>query len=274
MPTINYKPTSAGRRGMSVEDFSDLTKKRPEKSLTVSLNKTGGRNHFGRITSRFRGGGHKRRYRIIDFKRDKFNIPAEVKSLEYDPNRTSRIALLQYADGEKRYILAPEGLKVGQVLLSSEVTEVVVGNAMLLRNIPVGTEIHNVELRPLGGAKIVRSAGAVAQLVARDGTYAQLKLPSGEVRMVHVDCRATVGKIGNAEHNNVTLGKAGRTRHLGKRPHNRGTTMNPVDHPHGGGEGRTAGGRHPVTPWGKSTKGMKTRNNKRTNRLIIKRRSK
>ncbi|PIR24891.1 MAG: 50S ribosomal protein L2 [Deltaproteobacteria bacterium CG11_big_fil_rev_8_21_14_0_20_42_23] len=274
MPTINYKPTSAGRRGMSVEDFSDLTKKRPEKSLTVSLNKTGGRNHFGRITSRFRGGGHKRRYRIIDFKRDKFNIPAEVKSLEYDPNRTSRIALLQYADGEKRYILAPEGLKVGQVLLSSEVTEVVVGNAMLLRNIPVGTEIHNVELRPLGGAKIVRSAGAVAQLVARDGTYAQLKLPSGEVRMVHVDCRATVGKIGNAEHNNVTLGKAGRTRHLGKRPHNRGTTMNPVDHPHGGGEGRTAGGRHPVTPWGKCTKGMKTRNNKRTNRLIIKRRSK
>ena len=272
MATRNYKPTTPGRRGMSGEDFSELTASRPEKSLTEKLCRTGGRNNNGRITSRFRGGGHKRKYRQIDFKRDKTGVPAKVASIEYDPNRSSHIALLHYVDGEKRYILAPVGLKVGQTVLADLNTEISAGNAMPLKNIPVGTGVHNIELIPQGGGKIVRSAGGVAQLMAREGLHAQLKMPSGEFRLVHINCWATIGQVGNTNHSNVTIGKAGRTRYLGRRPHNRGTTMNPVDHPHGGGEGRTAGGRNPVSPWGKCAKGKKTRTNKRTNRLIVKRR--
>ena len=254
---------------MSRFNFSDLTKKRPERSLTEALNKHAGRNSNGRITSRHRGGGAKRKYRMIDFRRNKREIPACVKALEYDPNRSARIALVAYADGERRYILAPVGLKVGDSLIASANAEISPGNSMPLSNIPLGTSIHNIELRPNGGGKIVRSAGAVAQLMARDGNHAQVKLPSGEVRMVHVNCWATIGQVGNVEHGNVEIGKAGRTRHMGWRPHVRGTAMNPVDHPHGGGEGRTAGGRNPVTPWGKPTKGAKTRRNIRTQRFIV-----
>jgi len=254
---------------MSRYDFSELSKKRPERILTHALKKHAGRNCNGRITSRHRGGGSAKKYRIIDFKRDKREIPASVKAVEYDPNRSARIALVAYADGEKRYILAPVGLRVGDELLASANAEIAPGNSLPLSNIPLGTSIHNIELRPGGGGKIVRSAGAVAQLMARDGNYAQVKLPSGEVRMVHVNCWATIGQVGNTEHENVEIGKAGRRRHMGWRPHVRGTAMNPIDHPHGGGEGRTAGGRNPVSPWGKPTKGAKTRKNARTQRFIV-----
>jgi large subunit ribosomal protein L2 len=274
MAIKNYRPITPGRRGMSAHDFSGLTRKAPERGLIETLKKTGGRNSNGRITSRHRGGGTKIKWRKIDFKRDKRAIPAKVVALEYDPNRSARIALLNYVDGEKRYILAPLGLKVGDELVASPEAEIMAGNAMPLSNIPLGTSIHNIELRPGAGGKIVRSAGAVAQLMARDGNYAQIKLPSGEVRMVHVNCWATIGQVGNTEHENVVIGKAGRNRHKGWRPHVRGSAMNPVDHPHGGGEGRTTGGRNPVSPWGWCTKGMKTRTNKRTQRLIVSSRKK
>ena len=274
MAIKNYRPTTPGRRGMSAHDFSELTHKAPERRLVEMLKKTGGRNSNGRITSRHRGGGSKVKYRMIDFKRDKRSIPAKVVALEYDPNRSARIALLSYADGEKRYILAPLGLRMGDKLVAAPDADIAVGNAMPLSKIPLGTSIHNIELTPGAGGKIVRSAGAVAQLMARDGNYAQVKLPSGEVRMVHVTCWATIGQVGNIEYENVVIGKAGRSRHMGKRPHVRGSAMNPVDHPHGGGEGRTTGGRHPVSPWGWCTKGMKTRTNKRTERLIVSRKKK
>lgn len=272
MALKQYNPTSPGRRFMTTLDFTDLTPKRPERALTEALRKTGGRNNKGRVTIWFRGGGHKRRYRTIDFRRDKANVPARVAALEYDPNRSARIALLHYADGDKRYILAPEGMKVGQTVVSGEAADILPGNALPLKAIPAGTMIHNLELRRGKGAQLVRSAGASAQLVAKEGDYAQVKLPSGEVRKVHADCMATIGQVGNIDHKNVSFGKAGRKRWLGRRPHNRGVSMNPIDHPHGGGEGRTAGGRHPVTPWGKPTKGAKTRNNKRTEQFIVKRR--
>jgi large subunit ribosomal protein L2 len=274
MPNKNYKPMTPGRRGMSVSDFADITKDRPEKALLETLKKSGGRNSNGRITMRHRGGGAKIKYRIIDFRRNKKDVPAKVVAIEYDPNRSARIALLSYADGEKRYILAPVGIAVGQMVVSAEYTDIVPGNAMPLRNMPLGTGVHNVELRPGAGGKIVRSAGSVAQLMAKDGLYCQLKLPSGEVRMIHHDCMATIGQIGNIEHENVELGKAGRVRHMGRRPHVRGSAMNPVDHPHGGGEGRTTGGRNPVSPWGWCTKGMKTRKNKKSQRFIVRDRRK
>jgi large subunit ribosomal protein L2 len=267
-----FRPTSPGRRFTSVQTFEELTSAKPLKSLTKSKTASGGRNNLGKITARFRGGGHKRRYRIIDFKRNKFDVPAKVASIEYDPNRSARIALLHYLDGEKRYILHPVGLEVGGTVVSSNTADILPGNSLLLENIPVGTTVHNIELRPGKGGQMARSAGAAAQLVAKEGKYAHLKLPSGEVRVVHRSCRATVGQVGNVDQSNIKLGKAGRKRWLGRRPHNRGVTMNPVDHPHGGGEGRTAGGRHPVTPWGVPTKGYKTRNNKRTNRFILRRR--
>ena len=265
----NYAPMTPGRRGMSMYDFSGLTDKRPERGLTEVLQKHAGRNCNGRITSRHRGGGAKMKYRMIDFRRDKRDIPASVKALEYDPNRSARIALVAYADGEKRYILAPVGHRIGDSLMASATAEIQPGNALPLSSIPLGTSIHNIELRPGEGGKIVRSAGSVAQLMARDGNYAQIKLPSGEVRMVHVNCWATIGQVGNVDHENVEMGKAGRVRHMGWRPHVRGTAMNPIDHPHGGGEGRTKGGRHPVTPWGRPTKGAKTRCNDRTERFIV-----
>jgi large subunit ribosomal protein L2 len=257
---------------MSSPDFSDLTKKKPERRLIKPLRKSGGRNSLGRTSSWFRGGGHKRRYRVIDFKRDKQNIPARVAAIEYDPNRSARIALLHYVDGEKRYILGPDGIKVGQMVVAGATADILPGNTLPLSAIPSGTMIHNLELRPGKGGQLVRSAGAAAQLVAKEGDWAQVKLPSGEVRRIAVVCLATVGQVGNIDHKNVKLGKAGRRRWLGRRPHNRGVSMNPIDHPHGGGEGRTSGGRHPVTPWGKPTKGAKTRNNKRTDDFIVKRR--
>jgi large subunit ribosomal protein L2 len=271
-----YKPTSAGRRGMSVNEFTELTKgKKPEKSLVVGHGKSGGRGNTGHVTAYQRGGGHKRKYRLIDFKRsDKAGVPAKVASVEYDPNRTAHIALLHYLDGEKRYILAPVGMNVGDVVLSGVTADIKPGNHLPLSNIPVGTQIHNIELKPGKGGQMVRSAGASAQLMAREGAYAQVRLPSGETRMVLATCTATIGQVGNAEHELVQLGKAGRKRWLGKRPHVRGVAMNPIDHPHGGGEGRTSGGRNPVTPWGKPTKGAKTRQNKRTDRLIVRRRNK
>jgi large subunit ribosomal protein L2 len=272
MPMKQYNPTSPGRRFVTTLDFGELTKKAPERKLTEPLRRSGGRNNKGRITVWFRGGGHKRRYRAVDFRRDKRNVPAKVAAFEYDPNRSARLALLHYADGDKRYILAPEGLKLGQTVVAGESADILPGNALPLKLIPAGTMIHNLELRLGKGAQLVRSAGAAAQLVAKEGEYAQVKLPSGEVRHVHAECVATVGQVGNIEHKNVSLGKAGRKRWLGKKPHNRGVSMNPIDHPHGGGEGRTSGGRHPVTPWGKPTKGAKTRNNKRTQRFIVKRR--
>jgi large subunit ribosomal protein L2 len=268
----SYKPTSPARRYYSVSDFKEITKTEPERSLTEHQTSTGGRNNNGRITTRFRGGGHKQRYRIIDFKRDKIGIPATVASVEYDPNRTARIALLNYADGEKRYILAPDGLVVGSMLIASRNADIKPGNSLTLRFIPPGTAIHNVELKKGKGGQLVRSAGVSAQLMAKDATWAQVRLPSGEIRRVHLDCRATVGQVSNADHNHISLGKAGRTRWLGRRPHNRGVTMNPVDHPMGGGEGRTSGGRQPCSPWGQLTKGFKTRNNKRTDGMIIRRR--
>ncbi len=271
--TLN--PTTAGVRGRIAPDFSELTKgNEPLKSLTSSKPKQGGRNHFGRITSRFRGGGHKQRFRTIDFRRDKIGVPAKVASIEYDPNRSARIALLNYADGEKRYILWPVGLKVGDTVLSSREADIKPGNSLPLRSIPLGTTIHAVCLHVAGKAQMVRSAGDGAQLMAKEGDWGQVRLPSGEVRMVHLDCRATIGQIGNIEHSSVHIGKAGRTRWKGFRPHNRGVTMNPVDHPMGGGEGRSSGGRHPCSPWGQLAKGLKTRQNKRTDRMIVKRRGK
>jgi len=268
----SYKPTSPARRFYSVSDFAEITKVRPERALTEHQTSTGGRNNHGRITSRFRGGGHKQRYRLIDFKRDKVGVPATVAAVEYDPNRTARIALLHYADGEKRYILAPDGLVVGAQLLSSRFADIKPGNSLTLRFIPPGTTIHNVELKKGKGGQLVRSAGVAAQLMAKDGDYAQVRLPSGEIRRVHLDCRATIGQVSNIDHANISLGKAGRSRWLGRRPHNRGVTMNPVDHPMGGGEGRTSGGRHPCSPWGQLSKGQKTRNNKRTDGMIVRRR--
>jgi len=271
--TINS--TTPGVRGRMAPDFSELTRgNQPLKALTEAKPSTGGRNHFGRVTSRFRGGGHKRRFRVIDFRRDKLGVPAQVASIEYDPNRSARIALLHYADGEKRYILWPVGLAVGDTVVSSASADIKPGNALPLRNIPLGTTIHNVELKVAGRAQMVRSAGSGAQLMAKEGEWGQVRLPSGEVRLVHLNCRATVGQLGNLEHNSVHNGKAGRTRWLGRRPHNRGVTMNPVDHPMGGGEGRSSGGRHPCSPWGQLSKGLKTRQNKRTDRMIVKRRGK
>ncbi len=269
-----YKPTSPARRYYTVSDFEDITTDEPERSLLEKKNSTGGRNNYGRITSRFRGGGHKQRYRVIDFKRNKIGVPARVASIEYDPNRSARIALLHYADGEKSYILAPDGLAVGVEVVSSQKADIKPGNSLRLRHIPTGTSIHNIELKVGKGGQLVRSAGGAAQLMAKDGDYAQVRLPSGEIRKVFLDCRATVGQVSNVEHGNLSIGKAGRTRWLGKRPHNRGVTMNPVDHPMGGGEGRTSGGRHPCSPWGQLSKGLKTRNNKRTDGMIIRRRNK
>ena len=267
-----YKPTSPGRRFQSVSTFEEITKREPERSLLRPLKKSGGRNATGRITVRHRGGGTKRRYRVIDFKRDKRGIPAKVASIEYDPNRSARIALLHYVDGEKRYILAPLGLKVGDKVVAGEEADIKPGNALPLSNIPLGTLIHNIELKIGKGGQMVRSAGGYAQLMAKEGNYAQVRLPSGEVRMVHLKCYATIGQIGNLDHENISLGKAGRSRYLGRRPHVRGVAMNPVDHPLGGGEGKSSGGRHPVTPWGVPTKGYRTRKNKATDKYIIRRR--
>jgi large subunit ribosomal protein L2 len=272
MAVRTFKPTSAGRRSASVADFAEITTTTPEKSLLEPARKTGGRNNYGRVTSRFRGGGHKQRYRVVDFKRAKIGIPAIVAEIEYDPNRTARIALLNYADGEKAYILAPDGLSQGDTVLSSKNADIRPGNSLPLHAIPAGTTIHNIELRLGKGGQLVRSAGVAAQLMAKDGEYAQVKLPSGEVRKVHIKCRATVGQVSNLDHQHVKLGKAGRARWLGRRPHNRGVTMNPVDHPMGGGEGRTSGGRHPCSPWGQLAKGLKTRKNKRTESMIVKHR--
>ncbi|MDX2446235.1 MAG: 50S ribosomal protein L2 [Desulfobacterales bacterium] len=274
MVTRRVKPTSPGRRFQSYASFEEITKKKPEKKLLKIIKRTGGRNANGRITSRHRGGGHKRYYRIVDFKRDKIGIPAKVASIEYDPNRSARIALLQYADGEKRYILAPLHLSVGDNVMSGPEADIKPGNTLPLKNIPLGTQIHNIELRIGKGGQIVRSAGTYAQLMAKEDRYALVKLPSSEVRMVLLNCMATVGQIGNVTHENIDLGKAGRKRWLGKRPKVRGVAMNPVDHPMGGGEGRSSGGRHPCTPWGVPTKGYRTRKNKRTDRFIVKRRTK
>ena len=274
MPVKKYKPTSPGRRGMSGSDFARITRDKPERALTHGLTKSGGRNANGRITAWHRGGGHKRRYRKIDFKREKVGIPAKVAAIEYDPNRTADIALLHYVDGEKRYILAPHGLAVGDEVNSGPDAEIRPGNALPLSNIPLGTILHAVELKAGKGAQLVRAAGAGTRLMAREGQYATLRLPSGEMRMVHIRCRATIGQVGNLEHMNVTVGKAGRSRWKGIRPNVRGVAMNPVDHPMGGGEGRSSGGRHPCTPWGKPTKGHKTRSNTRSNQYIVKRRGK
>ena len=274
MAIKTYRPVTSTLRFQSTLTNDDLTTDTPHKPLLESKQRTGGRRNSGDTTVRFRGGGHKRKYRIIDFKREKTGIPATVVSLEYDPNRSARIALLSYADGEKRYILEPDGLKVGAKVLSGPEADILVGNALPLRNIPPGTTVHNVELKPGKGAQMARSAGAAAQLVAKEGDYALLKLPSGETRRVGVECMATIGQVGNLDHENISIGKAGRTRWMGKRPHNRGVAMNPVDHPHGGGEGKTSGGRHPVTPWGQPTRGYKTRNNKRTDKFIVSRRQK
>ena len=267
-----HKPTSPGRRGMSAFIFEEITTSTPEKSLMKPLRKKGGRNNNGRITVRHHGGGHKRRYRIIDFSRNKLNIPAKVATVEYDPNRSARISLLNYADGEKKYILTPIGLEVGDIISTGENVDIKPGNALQLDNIPVGTLVHCVELRPGKGAQLGRSAGASIQLMAKDGGYAQLKLRSGEIRKVRKECRATIGTVGNTEHMNIKKGKAGRNRWLGRRPTVRGVVMNPIDHPHGGGEGKTSGGRHPVTPWGKPTKGAKKIKNKSTEKYILKRR--
>ncbi|REJ84356.1 MAG: 50S ribosomal protein L2 [Acidobacteria bacterium] len=268
------KPTNPASRNQEYSTFEEITAKRPHKPLTSGKKRIGGRNNQGEQTVWFRGGGHKRRYRHIDFRRDKLDVPAKVATVEYDPNRTARIALLHYADGEKRYILCPQGLQVGDQVRAGQDVEVNVGNALPLRRIPLGTLIHNIELTIGKGGQMVRSAGAAAQLMAKEGAYAQVRLPSGEVRKVHLDCYATVGAVGNSEHSNLSLGKAGRKRWLGRRPHNRGVTMNPVDHPMGGGEGRSSGGRHPTTPWGKPTKGYKTRRNKRTSNMIVRSRRK
>jgi large subunit ribosomal protein L2 len=268
------KPYTPSSRFQEFASFDEVTKKEPEKALTRGKRRSGGRNNQGEITIWFRGGGHKRRYRTVDFKRDKHGVPAKVAAVEYDPNRSARIALLHYADGEKRYIIWPNQLEVGAEVTSGADAPVNVGNALPLAKIPVGTVVHNVELKIGRGGQMVRSAGAGAQLMAKEGVYAQLKLPSGEVRRVHVECFATIGQVGNLDHENISKGKAGRNRWLGRRPHNRGVVMNPVDHPMGGGEGRSSGGRHPTTPWGTPTKGYKTRRNKRTSNMIVRRRNK
>jgi large subunit ribosomal protein L2 len=276
MPIKEVKPTSPGRRGQSYSTFEEITKGvSPEKSLLRPKPSTGGRNNLGRITTRFRGGGHKRLYRVIDFKRNKEDVPAKVFSIEYDPNRGARIALLHYIDGEKRYIIAPLNLKVGDSVISSDQADIKPGNALSLKVIPLGSQIHNVEMKPGKGGQLARGAGNSAQLMAKEGTYALIKLPSGEMRKILAVCKATIGQVGNVDHNSISLGKAGRTRYLGKRPHVRGVAMNPVDHPLGGGEGRSSGGRHPVSPWGMPTKGYKTRKKSNpSNKFIVKRRNK
>lgn len=270
----NLKPTSPGVRGMSVLTNEDLTKKKPEKGLVEKKTSRAGRNNHGRITCRHQGGGHKKKYRIVDFKRNKNGVPAKVVAIEYDPNRSSRLALLSYADGEKRYILCPVGLTVGDTVVSGPEADIKPGNALPIRNIPVGTIVHNIELKLGKGGQIARSAGASVQILAKEGDYAHLRLASGEVRLVLVGCMATIGQVGNLEHEKVSIGKAGRNRWKGIRPSVRGVVMNPVDHPHGGGEGRSSGGRHPVSPWGMPTKGYRTRNNRSTDKFIVKRRSK
>jgi large subunit ribosomal protein L2 len=273
MPVKSFRPITPSQRYKTVSTFEEITKSKPEKALLAPLHEKAGRNNTGRITARRRGGGHRRSYRVVDFKRDKQNIPATVSAIEYDPNRSSRIALLVYADGEKRYIIAPDGLKVNDKVMAGPDAEIQVGNVLPLQKIPVGTDIHNVELKPGRGGQLVRGAGVSAQIVAKEGTYAQVKLPSGEVRMIRLECHATIGKVGNTDHINISLGKAGRSRWLGRRPKVRGVAMNPVDHPMGGGEGKASGGRHPTTPWGKPTKGYKTRKKRnKSDRLIIKRR--
>ncbi len=274
MALKKFRPTSPGIRALQVNQRAAVTAERPHRALVVGKAQTAGRNVYGRITSRFRGGGHKRRYRLIDFKRDKWGVPGTIATIEYDPNRTAFIALVNYADGEKRYILAPEGMKVGDVVVTSPRADIKPGNCLPLSGIPVGTVIHNLDLKVGRGGQLVRTAGSGARLMAREGDWTQVRLPSGEVRRIHVRCRATVGTLSNSEHANASLGKAGRTRWLGRRPHNRGVVMNPVDHPMGGGEGRTSGGRHPVSPWGKPTKGKRTRVNKRTTTFIVTRRKK
>ena len=275
MAIKKFKPVTPGTRFRSNSTFEEVTKSKPEKSLTTPLKKSGGRNNKGRITSFHRGGGHKRKYRIIDFKRDKTGVPAIVFSIEYDPNRSARIALLHYADGDKRYILAPNGIKVGDKVLSGPGSEIAIGNSLPLSDMPLGSFIHCVELKPGKGGQLGRSAGVAIQLMAKEGKYAQLKMPSGEVRMVRLECMATYGEVGNTDHENVSLGKAGRSRWLGRRPNVRGVAMNPVDHPMGGGEGKSSGGGHPVSPWGQKAKGLKTRKKrKESNRFIIKRRKK
>ncbi len=275
MPVKKYNPISSGRRGMTVSDFAALSTDKPEKSLVKGKNSTGGRNNLGKMTTRFRGGGHKRRLRDVDFMRDKEGMTATVKNIEYDPNRTANIALVCYEDGEKRYILAPVGLQIGDKVSSGSGSEIKPGNTLLLGDIPLGLEIHNIEMNPGCGGKLVRAAGQVAMVRSKEGKHAQVLLPSGEIRMIHKNCKATIGQVGNLEHMNVRLGKAGRKRYLGKRPHVRGVAMNPVDHPMGGGEGRSSGGGHPVSPWGKLSKGQKTRKkNKASNKFIVQRRKK
>jgi large subunit ribosomal protein L2 len=273
MAVKRYRPTSAGQRFITTIDTKDLTKKKPERSLIEVKKKHSGRNNNGHITVRHKGGGTRRQYRIIDFKRQKDAIPAKVAAIEYDPNRSARIALLNYKDGEKRYILAPAGLEIGQVVESGEGADIKLGNCLPIKNIPLGTVIHNIELRPGEGGKLVRSAGSSAQLMAKEGDYAQVRMPSGEVRKIAMVCRATIGQLGNLDHENVVIGKAGRIRHMGKRPSVRGIAMNPVDHPHGGGEARSTSGRPPTTPWGQMTMGKKTRRNKRTSKMIVRKRS-
>jgi large subunit ribosomal protein L2 len=272
MAVKKYKPTSAARRFITTADFSAITKKEPERSLIEVRQKHSGRNNNGHITTRHKGGGTRKQYRIIDFKRTKDAIPAKVAAIEYDPNRTARIALLHYRDGEKRYILAPVGLEIGSLVESGPTADIKIGNALPLSSIPLGTVIHNIELRPGEGAKLVRSAGSAAQLMAKEGTYAQVRMPSGEVRKILIVCRATIGQLGNLDHENEVIGKAGRMRHMGKRPSVRGIAMNPVDHPHGGGEARSTSGRPPTTPWGQMTMGKKTRRNKRTSSMIVRKR--
>ena len=274
MPIRKYNPTSPGRRFQTVQVFDELTTSEPYKPLVEPLRKSGGRNNHGELTSWWRGGGHKRNYRIIDFKRDKADIPAKVATVEYDPNRSAHIALLTYADGEKRYILHPAGVKVGDAIVSGATVDILPGNAMPLKNVPLGTMVHNVELRPGKGGQIARSAGSAVQVVAKEGDYVTLRLRSSEMRLIHGRCLATVGEVGNSEHELLSVGKAGKSRWLGKRPKVRGVAMNPVDHPLGGGEGKTSGGRHPVSPWGQPTKGYKTRNRKATDRFIVTRRPK
>ncbi|MFZ5645238.1 MAG: 50S ribosomal protein L2 [Bacillota bacterium] len=274
MGVKKFKPTSPGRRFVTVSTFDEITTDKPEKSLLEPLNKKSGRNNKGRVTVRHRGGGHKKQFRIIDFKRNKDDIPAKVATIEYDPNRSARIALLNYADGEKRYIIAPLGLEVGMTVISGTSADIKVGNCMPLKNIPLGTLIHNLELYPKAGGQLVRSAGTAAQLMAKEGKYAHIRMPSGEMRLLLQECRATIGQVGNTDHENITIGKAGRNRWKGKRPTVRGVVMNPVDHPHGGGEGRSPIGRNPVTPWGKPALGARTRKKKPSDRLIVKRRTK
>ena len=274
MPFRKLKPTSPGTRFQTVPIFDEITTQEPHKPLMEPLRSTGGRNNAGHLTSWWRGGGHKRMYRIIDFKRNKYDIPAKVATIEYDPNRSARIALLTYADGEKRYILQPVGLKVGDKIIAGDNVDILTGNTLPLKNIPLGTMVHNVELKPGKGGQMARSAGAGVQVVAKEGDYVSVKMPSGEIRKVYQDCLATIGQVGNIDHENVSIGKAGRSRWLGKRPHVRGVAMNPVDHPLGGGEGKTSGGRHPVTPWGVPTKGYKTRRPQPSDKFIVQRRSK